>query len=126
MVQGRGVFFATLEAVEEKRVEEALSVALDEVDKAAQHFVKSPTFANLRRYRTLVQQFIGTAVKVSYRVQRQSTFDPYGNRRVYRIVQIVNQQLDEMTQMVLQRHAPILELVRRLDEIRGLLCDIYQ
>ncbi len=121
-----GVFLEALQSVEERQLRETLDAFLPDIDAAAQRFAKSPTYANLRQYRTLVQKFMSTVIKGSHRVDSQYTFDRYGSRKVYKTVQLVDQYLDEMKDLVLSRHRPILDLVQRLDEIRGLLCDMYQ
>lgn len=121
-----GVFLEALRAAEGEQTKQILEASLDEIDQAAQRFVKSPTYANLRQYKQLVQRFLSTLIRDSYHVSEQLTFDRTGSRRLLKTIQLIDHHLQELADMVLQRHRPILNLVEKLDEIRGLLCDLYQ
>lgn len=121
-----GVFLETLQAVERKQEEQDIEAKLAELDRAALAFAKSPVYSNLLRYKKLVQRILADLVKDAYQVKARSGFDRYGSRRLYQTISLIDERLQELTEAVLNKHRPVLNLVERLDEIRGLLCDLYR
>lgn len=98
---------------------------LSQVDKAAQKMLNHPSLETLRAYRAAVRDFLKEAISGSYRMKEESRWDRRGNRRIFCVVQKVNQALEELTTEVLQKNAKPIELMARVDEIRGLLVDLY-
>lgn len=120
-----GVFFETLQAVERKQVVQDIEAKLAELDEAAVALAKSPIYANLIRYKKLVQEILSDLLKDAYAVKSKTGFDRYGSRRLYQTIHLIDKRLQELTEAVLNKHRPVLNLVEKLDEIRGLLCDLY-
>ena len=98
---------------------------LSQVDEAAKKMLTHPCTETLRSYRAAVQNFLKEAISGSYRMKGESRWDRRGNRRIFCVVQKVNQALEELTTEVLQKTAKPIELMARVDEIRGLLVDLY-
>lgn len=102
-----------------------LAAALEEIDDYGRRLIQSPVLANLLRYKRKVRDLLLFLVKESYEVRENSFYDPQGRRRLFVMVETINQKLEELTRDFLDRHNPPLDLVRRLDEIRGLLLDLH-
>src|SRR5690606_6871037 len=101
-----------------------LAAALAEIDEHARELVRSPVLANLLRYKRKVRDLLLFLVKQSYEVRESSFYDPQGRRRLFVLVETIDQKLEELTRDFLEKHSPPLDLVGRLDEIRGLLLDL--
>jgi len=101
-----------------------LAAALTEIDDYARQLMQSPVLANLLRYKRRVRELLLYLVQQSYEVRESSCYDPQGRRRLFVMVEIINQKLEDLTRAFLEKHAPPLDLVGRLDEIRGLLLDL--
>ncbi|HHW15013.1 MAG TPA: YaaR family protein, partial [Firmicutes bacterium] len=103
----------------------SLDELLEELDRTAAELRDKRTLAVLRKYRELVQSFLDTVIHEAFAVEQRTGFDRKGRRRVYVLVQQVNQALEELTRLTLARHADPLALLEKLGEIRGLLVDLY-
>ena len=90
-----------------------LAAALEEVDEYAKRLRESPILENLLPYK-----------KQSYSVQESTVYDFQGRRRLLVLVESIDQKLEELTREFLHRQTSSLDLVGRLDEIRGLLLDL--
>ena len=55
---------------------------------------------------------------------RENFLDKRGRHRVYGIVKLVNQNLDELAIELIKDEKDHLEILNKIDEIRGLLLDI--
>ncbi len=102
-----------------------LDELLADLDRTAEELRDKRSLAVLRKYRELVQSFLDTVLHETYAVRQQTGFDRRGRRRVYVLVQRVNQALEELAELTLSRHADPLSLLEKLGEIRGMLVDLY-
>lgn len=98
---------------------------LSQVDEAGKKLLAQPSMETLRSYRAAVRDFLKEAISGSYRMKGESRWDRRGNRRLFCVVQKVNQALEELTSTVLQKNAQPIEVMAKMDEIRGLLVDLY-
>lgn len=112
--------------LEAERVEQIdLVQALEEVDEYARRLKESPVYENLLRYKGKVRAVLRYLVQQSYVVTESSFYDPTGRRRLLMMVESIDQKLEELTRDFLNDQTGSLDLVSRLDEIRGLLLDLY-
>ncbi|MDI9442284.1 MAG: YaaR family protein [Firmicutes bacterium] len=114
------------QVLQEERTEELdLTEALAEIDEYAERFKKNPSMQNLLRYKKKVRAFLQFLVKQSYAVEERVFYDPHGRRRLLMQVQTIDAKLEELTRSFLTKQDDSLDLLGRLDEIRGLLLDLY-
>ncbi|NLY88350.1 MAG: YaaR family protein [Firmicutes bacterium] len=119
------VFFATLQEYEAKDAGGSLEDFIAAVDEAAQNLLKERTIANLRRYREAVREFMKKVVAGSYQIKGSRRWDRRGNRKVLYLIEKVNHSLEGLAAMVLKKQADTMKVMAALDEIRGLLLDLY-
>lgn len=116
------------EVLETEKVETRdidLATALEEVDEYARRLKESPVMENLLRYKRRVRAILRFLVQQSYDVQENTVYDLYGRRRLLVLVESIDQKLEELTWDFLNKQSSSLDLVSRLDEIRGLLLDLH-
>lgn len=77
------------------------------------------------RYKNLVREFLDVAVKNSHKFSKQNFLDRRGRHRVYCIVKSVDRELEAITQEFLHKEVDRLAIVKRLDDIRGMLLDVF-
>ena len=117
----RGTFRATLHAAAELA---ELDRLIDEVDRTAGAQAlagQSPAEA----YKNAVKAFLQAALEKMYRVESATGFDLRGSRVRSVIVQAIDAHLEALTDQILHGAESVLPLAARLDEIRGLLLDLY-
>lgn len=98
---------------------------LNQIDEAGKRLLDQPSMATLRNYRAAVRGFLKEALAGSYQMKGESRWDWRGNRRVFCVVQRINQALEELTTAVLEKNTEPITLMAKIDEIRGLLVDLY-
>lgn len=115
-----------LDNLQELTVDPAnLDIALEAIEEYAKRLRQSPTFSNLRQYKQAIRSFLKSIVTQVYSVRQRTFYERSGQRRVYLLVEQVDQQLEELTQTFLKGQVSSIDLARRLDEIRGMLLDLY-
>lgn len=107
-------------------VSRALDLILEELMSQGERLAAAQNFTELEKYRALVQEFLK---KVTQGLGKLHFTDGGGQgkaAKVHVILQKVDLQLDALTKDVLSRQTTPLKLLERLDEIRGLLLDLYK
>jgi uncharacterized protein YaaR (DUF327 family) len=96
------------------------------VDEAANLLLSDPSQANLERYTQTVKAFLQEAIKRAYIISEQRRFDRHGVQRMSICLEIVDEKLQNLIKDFLSQNKKALNLAVRLDEIRGLLFDLYR
>ena len=118
-------FLDTLQEVHDTNIKEKLDKLLGQIDKQGEKLSRKRTFKELVRYKKMVQQFIKEAVEKMYKVKEEFSTYGSGNHKVYNLVEKVDESLEELTELVLDKQSTQMEILDRLDEVRGMLVDIY-
>ena len=63
-----------------------LQQMLDKIDEQGQRLTKTPTYDELKSYRGLIKNFVGTVVSQMYSVNTQEGWDRMGRQKVYATV----------------------------------------
>lgn len=77
------------------------------------------------KYKTLVREFLDVAVKNSHQFSKQNFLDRRGRHRVYSIVKNVDRELESLTKDFLEQEVDGINVLKKLDDIRGMLLDIF-
>ena len=104
---------------------EAMDRLLEQIDEQGARLSKSPTFDELRSYRSLIQSFIGEAVGTMYELHTQAGWDRLGRQKVYPSVRKIDKKLEEMAEKIRLGQADQLDIIASHDAIRGMLVDLY-
>jgi hypothetical protein len=112
-----------LEGVDEGQ---ALSELLDAVTVAGEELKADPGIAQVMAYKDAVRRFMAKVVRDSYRTEERATGSGFKKRKKYTIVRIIDAKLESLAAEILRRQRDQLEILRRLDEIRGLLVDLIR
>ena len=124
---GRGDTAFNLKLLETRRenLREELDQLLISIDSQAKEIEKSLTFETLRVYRELVRKFVGIAVNEFFEVEEKLSVGPTGKKKSLLLVKKINEELEKLAQDFLDRQKNLIGFLGRLDQIRGLLLDLY-
>lgn len=121
---GVSVFSQVLQDKEGMQVE-SWEKLLSQVDEAGKKLISQRNLASLTEYRKAVRDFMKKTLTGSYRLKEENYWDRRGNRRAFCLVEKINKALEDLTATVLENHEEVIGLMGKLDEIRGLLIDLY-
>ena len=114
-----------LEQQEEGVSHEEMEALLKKIDEQAARLTKTPTYDELKEYRTLIKNFVGAAVSGMYEVHTSSGWDRMGRRRVYTTVRKIDNKLEEMAEKIRLGQSEQLDVIAAHDAIRGMLVDLF-
>lgn len=118
-------FQQKLEAVNEENIRERLDSLLDYVDQYGDKLKETMDKEDLQAYKAQVKEFLQIIQKEFARTKQSFSWDNQGNLKTYMIIEKINHEMEMLQEEFIQDQADVLEVVRRIDEIRGLLLDLY-
>lgn len=123
--QGRnGDFHSHLARAEESNYRQRLEKLAKDIASQGETLSKRIDVKELRIYRRLISEFLDLALGNSKKFSRQNLLDRRGRRKVYAIIKNINEELDLLTQDVMNGEKENINLLKRLDDIRGLILDL--
>jgi uncharacterized protein YaaR (DUF327 family) len=102
-----------------------LDKELGSIDEQARRLLENPVPEELVRYKELVHNFVQSTLKAAYRVRERLSGNYSIKQKVYVIVEEIDKSLAQLTREILSGQAAVFDLIARMDEIRGMLVDIY-
>jgi len=76
------------------------------------------------KYRRLIREFIDEIVSNGYSFSKEDAFASKGRHRYIATIKIVDEKLDELGKQVMEENADQIEILSKIDDIRGLLLDL--
>ena len=111
--------------IEEAGLADRLNLMMEEIVMQGDKIVKRMDVKDMRRYRTLIKDFMNEIVNRSHKFSRENFLDRRGRHRVYGIVRLVDEKLDELAQELMKEEKYKIAILAKVGEIRGLLLDIF-
>lgn len=118
-------FQEKLEAVNEENIRERLDSLLDYVDQYGEKLKETMDKKDLQAYKEQVKEFLQIIQEEFARTKQSFSWDNQGNLKTYMIIEKINHEMEMLQEEFIQDQADVLEVVRKIDEIRGLLLDLY-
>ena len=120
--------------------EDSVNLLMDEVRSTGDTLQNRPFPEEIMRYKQAVRNFINYVVQNAYALEHEKGIPNFlkpgfkGQRgtpeamegKMYAKIQVIDKKLEDLAAMLLSSQARKMELVSRLEEIRGLLIDLLQ
>lgn len=125
-IQSDGTFKFTLASrVEEQELQARLTALMEEITMQGKRLGKRRDVKDMKRYRGLIKDFMNEIVSRSHNFSRENFLDRKGRHRVYGIIRLIDQNLDELAQELMKDEKDNLLILSKIGEIEGLLLDIF-
>ena len=111
--------------VSEAELSQRLTELLTQIEDQGKKISKKTDIGDMRRYRALIKDFLNEVVNRSHEFSRENFLDRRGRHRVYGIIRQVDDVLDSLAQELVKEEKDNIAILNKIDEIRGLLLDIF-
>ncbi|MCM1065585.1 MAG: YaaR family protein [Eubacterium sp.] len=111
--------------VEEAELQARLQSLMEEITMQGDKLAKRRDVKDMKHYRGLVKEFMNEVVTRSHSFSRENFLDRRGRHRVYGIIRLVDENLDQLAQELMKDEKDNLAILNKIGEIRGLLLDIF-
>ena len=126
VTQSDGTFKFTLAShIQEADLQAKLNTLMEEITMQGDRIAKRKDIRDMKKYRGLIKDFMNEIINRSHQFSRENFLDRRGRHRVYGIIRLVDQTLDELAQELVKDEKDNLAILAKIGEIRGLLLDIF-
>lgn len=119
-----GFKFTLASAIDDADLQEKLTGLMNDITAQGEKIAKHMDIRDMRKYRQLVKDFLNEVVNRSHKFSRENFLDRRGRHRVYGMVKLVDKNLDELAEELVKEEKDHINILGKVDEIRGLLLDI--
>lgn len=114
-----------LNEIEQEHIREQLKILYDKIEVQSSKLQDKLFIEDLIEYKKLVREFLDVTVNNSHVFYKENSLDRRGRHRVYSLVKKVDNELDELTKDFLNLESNRISILRRLNDIKGMLLDIF-
>lgn len=111
--------------IEEEGLQARLLNLMEDITMQGNRISKKMDVRDMKRYRGLIKEFMNEIVSRSHSFSRENFLDRRGRHRVYGIIRLVDETLDDLAQELVKDEKDHITILAKIGEIRGLLLDIF-
>ena len=98
---------------------------MEEITMQGDRLYKRRDVRDMKRYRSLIKEFMNEVVSRSHSFSRENFLDRRGRHRVYGIIRLIDENLDDLAKELVKDEQDNLAILNKIGEIKGLLLDIF-
>jgi len=103
-----------------KKNQRKIDEMLDKIKEAGEKLKQTKAKEDVQEYKLQIQAYLAFVLENFYRIRQD-----YEMGRMLIRVEIINKKIEELTAALLDQQKGSIEIVGKIDEITGLLLDIY-
>ncbi len=102
-----------------------MDLEFNAINEIGQRLCKNMLLKDLKEYRQRIAEFLKICISQGFSFKENYFQTRYGRSKVLSMIKIVNQKLIDLAQELLSENQDSLKVMALVDEISGLLLDIY-
>lgn len=116
--------FTLVSHIQESELQAKMEGLMKEIELEGQRIARHKDIRDMKRYRAKIKEFMNEVTARSYSFSRENFLDRRGRHRVYGIIHLIDEDLDKLAGVLMEEEKDHLEILRLIDDIRGMLIDI--
>ena len=117
--------FTLMSRIDDDGLSERLKLMFEDITMQGKKISKHMDVKDMKRYRTLIKDFLNEVVNRSHKFSRENFLDRRGRHRVYGIIRLIDENLDALAGELIKEEKDQISILGKIDEIKGLLLDIF-
>lgn len=122
---GDKVFSEHLKTFSTAYFKEHMEGELAAIEDQGRRLCRRMTLADLKKYRQMVANFIRGCISQGLSLKEEPHTTGFGRTKMLQVVKTINERLLSLAELLLSENRDPLEAMALVDEIRGLLLDLY-
>lgn len=123
IVSNKKDFSQNFNFARQQKSEEQLKEMLEDIKKKGNRLAISKCYGDVRAYKKLIQEYLKSVLGYMYSINKDISF---WQTQYFITVDTVDKKLEELTEMLLKSERENLDIASTIDEITGLIVDIYK
>ena len=116
-------FSQSFNQAKERRSEEQLKEMIEEIHKKGNRLVVTKTYGDVVAYKKMIKEYLESILKFMYNTKKDISF---WQTQYFITVDTIDAKLEELTTALLKGETDNLNIASSIDEIQGLIVDIYR
>ncbi|MCI7492643.1 MAG: YaaR family protein [Lachnobacterium sp.] len=123
---GDGSFKFTLSsAITDAELQAKVDSLMEDITAQGNRIAQHMDIRDMKKYRGLIKDFLNEVVYRSHKFSRENFLDRRGRHRVYGIIKLIDENLDQLATELVSDEMDHLKILNAIGEIEGLLLDIF-
>jgi len=117
--------FMLVSKISEEDLQAKLTTLMEDITMQGERIAKKKDIKDMRKYRTLIKEFMNEVLTHSHAFSRENFLDRRGRHRVYGIIRLIDENLDSLAQELMKEQKDNITILQKIGDIRGLILDIF-
>ena len=117
-----GEFSANLDLARREDAENDLAEMLKKINKLGEELKEKPGPEKIKEYKSRIKEYLSFVLKHYYKLT--PNYGRYSAQLLIR-VEVINRKIEELTAEFIRQQKGAIDIIGRIDEIAGLLVDLY-
>lgn len=122
-VSSKGSFSTNLAETYKSSTKEVLDKSLSKIKDMGDILISTQSYSDIVKYKKMVKNFLSDVVEYGYSLNKR---DSFWESQYYSTVEIVDEKLDSITKEILSNQKNNISIASSIDQIQGLLIDVYR
>ena len=123
VVSSRKQFSQSFNQARERKSQDELKKMADNIKKRGNRLVLTKTYADVKIYKKLIKEYLESVLRYMYDTKKDISF---WQTQYFVTVDTVDEKLEELTNAILGDEKENINVAATIDEIEGLIVDIYR
>ncbi|WP_066683572.1 YaaR family protein [Christensenella intestinihominis] len=98
---------------------------IGQIEKQGRRLSERADMGEMQKYREMITKLLNETVSNGFAFHKEGKIGVNGRSKIFAMISKVNEKLDAMTKSVLEEEKDNINLLDDIDDIRGLLVDMY-
>lgn len=116
-------FSQSFNQARERKSEEQLKEMIENIHKKGNRLVITKTYGDVIAYKKLIKEYLESILKFMYDTKKDISF---WQTQYFITIDTIDQKLEDLTKSLLNGEGENLNIASSIDEIQGLIVDIYR
>ena len=111
--------FTLLSSIQEQELQASLAVMMEDITQQGNKLSRKMDIRDMKLYRRMIKEFH------SHSFSRENFLDKKGRHRVYGMVKLIDQALDDLAEELMREEQDHLAILNKIGEIQGMILDLF-
>ncbi|GAA0739453.1 YaaR family protein [Clostridium oceanicum] len=107
----------------QQKSEQELKEMLDSIKKKGNRLVITKCYADVKAYKKMIKEYLQSVLEHMYKVKKDISF---WQTQYFITIETIDEKLEELTQALLNSEKDNIDVAKTIDDITGLVVDIYK
>lgn len=123
VTSNRKDFSQSFNQARDRKSQEQLKKMCDDIKKRGNRLVLTKTYADVRMYKKMIKEYLESVLQFMYDTKKDISF---WQTQYFVTVDTIDTKLEEITNSLMSEEKENLDIAATIDEIQGLIVDIYR